>query len=71
MGEADPHEVEGEEPVVDRGEDRSTHADPVDLEALPSDVVEERFHQLAWIAPVMDTGVDQIHAEPTEGILLA
>ena len=71
MREADPHEMEGEEPVVDAGEDGPPHHHPIDLEALPPHVVEERLEQLVGIAPVMDTGMDEVHAKTTEGILLA
>jgi hypothetical protein len=69
--EADPHQMEREEPIVDPGKGRPPHHHPIDLEALAADVVEERFEQLIGMAPVMDTGVDEIHAEASEGILLA
>ena len=67
---ADPHQVQAEQPVVDAAERRPAHVDPVDLEPLTADVVEQGLDQRPWILPAVEGRMDQVHAEPPHRVLL-
>lgn len=68
--EADPHEVQAQQPVVDAAEGGAAHVDPVDLQPLAADGVQQRLDQLPGFLPVVEGGVDQVHPQPAHGVLL-
>ena len=68
--EADPHQMEAQQSVVDAAEGRPAHVDPVDLEPLAADGVEQTFNQRPRILPVVEGCIGQVHAQPAHRLLL-
>jgi hypothetical protein len=68
--EADPHQMEAQQSVVDAAEGRPAHVDPVDLEPLAADGIEQTFNQCPRILPVVEGCIGQVHAQPAHRLLL-
>ena len=68
--EADPHQMQAQQPVVDAAEGRSAHVDPVDLQPLAADGIEQTFNQGPWILPVVKGCIGQVYAQPAHRFLL-
>ena len=68
--EANPHQMEAQQPVVDTAEGRPAHVDPVDLQPLAADGIEQTFNQRPRILPVVEGCIGQVHAQPAHRFLL-
>ena len=70
VGGADPHEVQGEKPVVGTGKRGPPHREAVDLEPFAADVLEQRFGHRLRLAPAREHRMEHVDAEPAERFLL-
>ena len=67
---ANADQVETEEAVVCIGKCRPANHETVDLEPLAADVVEQSLGQRPWIRRVFEHGVQEVHAESSDSLLL-
>jgi hypothetical protein len=71
IGQAEAHKADGGLGGIDVGDGGAGEVEPIDLDALGADALEEGLKEGIGVGKVMECGMDEVNADETDGVLLA